>query len=130
VWASAWVKEDAPVHAYVHDARCACLNIRTKVLLTGSTSPLPRAQGKFDSDGAMRGSFDVLCGRSSQIACASRARAATMASGFEAPLKEMARTIKCVQATMADRAAALGQLHQVGAHACMRAGVCCVHVCV
>mmetsp|Transcript_21494 Transcript_21494/g.59509 ORF Transcript_21494/g.59509 Transcript_21494/m.59509 type:complete len:451 (+) Transcript_21494:211-1563(+) len=67
--------------------------------------------GKFD-DGPMRGSFDVLCGRSGQIATSSRQRAHTLACNFEAPLKEMARTIKCVQTTMADRAAALSQLTQ------------------
>lgn len=36
-----------------------------------------------------------------------------MSASFEAPLKEMARTIKCVQTTMADRAAAMGQFCQV-----------------
>ena len=80
-------------------------------------------QGKFD-DGPMRDSFDALCGQSGQIACASRARAHTLSQAFEAPLKEMARTIKSVQTTMNDRAAALSACTQVswGAQGALSAG--------
>eukprot|EP00798_Chlamydomonas_sp_ICE-L_P004914 gene4914-34680_t len=62
--------------------------------------------GKFD-DSASRSAFDVLCAHAQQVSAASRQRAAEMANTFEAPLKEMTRTVKSVQHTMADRAAAL-----------------------
>ncbi|GFH08374.1 PX domain-containing protein, partial [Haematococcus lacustris] len=67
--------------------------------------------GKLD-DGLVRGTFDVLCARSGQIATASKSRADAMAVSFEAPLKESARTIKGVQTAMADRAAALSTFAQ------------------
>jgi hypothetical protein len=58
----------------------------------------------------------VLCARSGQIAAAARQRAEALASSFEAPLKEAARTVKSVQAAVADRSAALSQFAQVYQH--------------
>ncbi len=55
----------------------------------------------------------LLLLHAAQVATASRQRADSMATSFEASLKEMARTIKSVQVTIADRAAALGMYAQV-----------------
>lgn len=70
-------------------------------------------QGKFDNS-SVRSALDFFCARAGQISNNSRQRATSMAVNFEEPLKEFARTIKCVQAAMADRAAALSAFCQVG----------------
>jgi hypothetical protein len=73
---------------------------------------LANLQGKLD-DGTVRATFEVLCARSGQIAVAARQRAEALVASFEAPLKEAARTVKSVQAAVADRSAALSQFAQV-----------------
>ncbi|PNH00419.1 Sorting nexin 1, partial [Tetrabaena socialis] len=65
------------------------------------------ALGKWDNEGPMRAAFDCLFSRAGEVAALSRARSEAMAVEFAAPLKEFARTIKAVQAAMADRTAAL-----------------------
>eukprot|EP00798_Chlamydomonas_sp_ICE-L_P015319 gene15319-21402_t len=62
--------------------------------------------GKFD-DSSPQSAFDILCSHAQQVSEASRRRAAEMQTNFEAPLKEMTRTVKSVQHVMNDRAAAL-----------------------
>ncbi|KXZ44879.1 hypothetical protein GPECTOR_61g832 [Gonium pectorale] len=65
------------------------------------------ALGKQDNEGPMRAAFGCLFSRAGEVAALSRGRSEAMAADFAAPLKEYARTIKSVQAAMADRAAAL-----------------------
>lgn len=70
------------------------------------------ALGKQDDVGPLRGAFGALYGRAGEVAALSKARSEAMAAEFQAPLKEFTRTIKSVQAAMADRAAALAAYSQ------------------
>ncbi|GAX81957.1 hypothetical protein CEUSTIGMA_g9385.t1 [Chlamydomonas eustigma] len=63
--------------------------------------------GKFDSQGLLRGSFDILCARAGQVATTSRQRAERLSATFEIPLQQQARAIKSVQSAMSDRSVAL-----------------------
>ena len=69
--------------------------------------------GKLDEAGSTRMAFDLLNVKADQIAALSRQRCEQLAADFEMPLKEFARTIKSVQAAMADRALALSTLSHV-----------------
>ncbi|GFH05864.1 subunit of retromer complex, partial [Haematococcus lacustris] len=98
-------KQRHSAHPLCHSLACLPTSLLT------NDNAYPCSQGKLD-DGLVRGTFDVLCARSGQIATASKSRADAMAVSFEAPLKESARTIKGVQTAMADRAAALSTFAQ------------------
>lgn len=74
--------------------------------------------GKFDpgqpgGPSSVRISFDVLCARAGQVAAASKRRSDALSISFEAPLRELARGVKCVQAAFHDRSLALSAYVQV-----------------